>query len=72
MQSCVLIDSKLLLETSANALARSIPLLCTSLHWEKLVKMTAQEIMGNYSAQPEFPESPEFPNAFSCQEKSHP
>lgn len=71
MQSRVLIDFKLLLETFANVLAHSLPLLCTSLHWDKLVKMTAQEILGNYSAQPQLLESPEFPNAFSCQEKSH-
>lgn len=63
MQCCVLKDFELLLETSANALAHSHLLLCTSLHWEKLVKMTAQEILSNYSAQPQLPESPEFPNA---------
>lgn len=51
MQSFVLKDFRLLLETSANALAHSLPLLCTSLHWEKLAKMTAQEILSNYSAQ---------------------
>lgn len=49
----VLIDYfKFLLKTFAKALAHSLPLFCTSLPWEKLGKMTAQEILDNYSAQP--------------------
>lgn len=52
MQLCVLMDFKFLLKTFAKALAHSLPLFCTSLPWEKLGKMTAQEILDNYSAQP--------------------